>query len=235
MTMTCFSISIFIQLISFRFVTGLLDSHQDGRKKLSMYSIAKKIGLPATYVELRHQATHEELPSLSKLRTATQKSLRWIWDYYWLKLSVTTPSRPEETCTTYVRKIVEECDYEKREKMELNLRKWDERQLTAAVLEIQTTAENSSVLLRALQLQQRLLSDDGEPSSNERELAPDSPVKSLEDMKREMAEMENDLASEVTDATGGEDVKSTGNVANLSGKGWALWEGPWIPKPIGVV
>ena len=52
-----------------------------------MYSIAKTIGLPATYVELRHQATHEELPSLSKLRAGAQKALQWIWDYYWAALT----------------------------------------------------------------------------------------------------------------------------------------------------
>ncbi|TVY80687.1 Pre-rRNA-processing protein las1, partial [Lachnellula suecica] len=60
-----------------------------------MYSLAKTIGLPATYVELRHQATHEELPSLSKLRTATQKALRWIWDYYWANLTL-QPEAPAD-------------------------------------------------------------------------------------------------------------------------------------------
>ncbi|ORY71688.1 Las1-like-domain-containing protein [Pseudomassariella vexata] len=70
-----------------RFVTGLLDSHQDKQQKQSMYSVAKTIGLPATFVELRHQCTHEQLPSLLKLRSAAHKSLAWIWDYYWKHLS----------------------------------------------------------------------------------------------------------------------------------------------------
>ncbi|EGR52634.1 uncharacterized protein TRIREDRAFT_102383 [Trichoderma reesei QM6a] len=69
-----------------RFVTGLLDGHQDKLRKQSMYSIAKNIGLPATFVELRHQATHEQLPSLAKLRSAARKALDWIWDYYWKHL-----------------------------------------------------------------------------------------------------------------------------------------------------
>ncbi|KAI7924465.1 hypothetical protein M0657_004631 [Pyricularia oryzae] len=70
-----------------RFVTGLLDSHQDKAHKMSMYSVAKTIGLPATFVELRHQATHEQLPSLTRLRAGAQAGLVWIWDYYWKQLS----------------------------------------------------------------------------------------------------------------------------------------------------
>ncbi|KXJ93126.1 Las1-like-domain-containing protein [Microdochium bolleyi] len=69
-----------------RFVTGLLDSQQDKQKKQSMYSLAKTIGLPATFVELRHQATHEQLPSLLKLRSAARKALAWIWEFYWRDL-----------------------------------------------------------------------------------------------------------------------------------------------------
>ncbi|KAI6383665.1 hypothetical protein MCOR25_000114 [Pyricularia grisea] len=72
-----------------RFVTGLLDSHQDKAHKMSMYSVAKTIGLPATFVELRHQATHEQLPSLTRLRAGAQAGLVWIWDYYWKQLSAT--------------------------------------------------------------------------------------------------------------------------------------------------
>ncbi|KAK4219284.1 rRNA-processing protein las1 [Rhypophila decipiens] len=70
-----------------RFVTGLLDSQQNTVRKMSMYDLAKSVGLPATFVELRHQATHEELPSLIRLRTAAGKALDWIWEYYWRKLA----------------------------------------------------------------------------------------------------------------------------------------------------
>ncbi|KAK3373872.1 Las1-like-domain-containing protein [Lasiosphaeria ovina] len=69
-----------------RFVTGLLDSHQDKQRKMSMYGVAKSVGLPATFVELRHQATHEQLPSLTRLRAAARLALDWIWDYYWKHL-----------------------------------------------------------------------------------------------------------------------------------------------------
>jgi ribosomal biogenesis protein LAS1 len=53
---------------------------------MSMYDVAKAVGLPATFVELRHQATHEQLPSLTRLRAAARKALEWIWEYYWRHL-----------------------------------------------------------------------------------------------------------------------------------------------------
>ncbi|KAK0392400.1 hypothetical protein NLU13_1895 [Sarocladium strictum] len=76
-----------------RFVTGLLDGHQDKQRKQSMYAVAKTVGLPATFVELRHQSTHEQLPSLAKLRDAARKALDYIWDYYWKNLEQ-EPSQP---------------------------------------------------------------------------------------------------------------------------------------------
>lgn len=63
-----------------------------------MYSIAKNIGLPATYVELRHQATHEELPSLPILRAAAQRALVWIWSFYWKGIDVKTPTLDLSKC-----------------------------------------------------------------------------------------------------------------------------------------
>ena len=65
-----------MELIMFSFVTGLLDSHQDKARKISMYGVAKSVGLPATFVELRHQATHEQLPSLTRLRAAAGREDR---------------------------------------------------------------------------------------------------------------------------------------------------------------
>lgn len=51
-----------------------------------MYGIAKTIGLPAAFVELRHQGTHEPMPSLAQLRPAAARALVWIWEYYWKNL-----------------------------------------------------------------------------------------------------------------------------------------------------
>ncbi|CAD6577761.1 MAG: rRNA-processing protein las1 [Alectoria sarmentosa] len=65
------------------FVTGLLDSQQESKYKISMYTQAQKIGLPAVFVDLRHEATHGDMPNLTNLRSAAQRALEWLWDDYW--------------------------------------------------------------------------------------------------------------------------------------------------------
>lgn len=60
-----------------------------------MYGVAKIIGLPAAFVELRHQGTHEPMPSLAQLRPAAARALVWIWEYYWKNL----PEEEEERKT----------------------------------------------------------------------------------------------------------------------------------------
>ena len=52
-----------------------------------MYQKAVTLGLPATFVELRHEATHRDLPSLVVLRSAAQRSLEWLWQFYWVKVT----------------------------------------------------------------------------------------------------------------------------------------------------
>jgi len=78
------------RLTSRRFVTGILDAEQDTKYKLSMYAIAQQIGLPALFVDLRHEATHGEVPSLTNLRAAAQMATQWLWDDYWKTLEAGT-------------------------------------------------------------------------------------------------------------------------------------------------
>ena len=65
------------------FVTGLLDAEQDSKYKVSMYSKAQQIGLPALFVDIRHEAAHGEMPSLTNLREAAERAFEWLWDDYW--------------------------------------------------------------------------------------------------------------------------------------------------------
>ena len=53
-----------------RFVNGLVDPLQSGPHARSIAAIATQIGIPLSLVELRHAATHEELPSLVALQQA---------------------------------------------------------------------------------------------------------------------------------------------------------------------
>jgi ribosomal biogenesis protein LAS1 len=59
-----------------RLVNGLVDPLQSGTYARSILSIAAQIGLPAWFVELRHAATHEDLPSLELLRDGAKEVSR---------------------------------------------------------------------------------------------------------------------------------------------------------------
>jgi len=69
-----------------RFVNGLLDPAQKSHFAVSMLVLAKSLGLPASFVEIRHAASHEVLPSLVALRKACSRALDWLWSNYWIVL-----------------------------------------------------------------------------------------------------------------------------------------------------
>jgi ribosomal biogenesis protein LAS1 len=76
-----------------RFVTGFCDigRAREGRlEPSSMLEIAKHIGMPVEFVALRHEATHEELPSLPRLVQAVHAALQWLWQVYWSRLEEPT-------------------------------------------------------------------------------------------------------------------------------------------------
>lgn len=66
-----------------RFVNSIVDSYQTGGFAQSIAVIAQRIGLPLWFVELRHAATHEELPSLAVCREAAHYALQWLDDNFW--------------------------------------------------------------------------------------------------------------------------------------------------------
>jgi len=61
-----------------RLVNGLVDPLQSGVYARSITSIAAQLGLPGWLVEVRHAATHEELPSLEVLREAAQEVIFFL-------------------------------------------------------------------------------------------------------------------------------------------------------------
>ncbi|CDR46478.1 RHTO0S12e04962g1_1 [Rhodotorula toruloides] len=80
-----------------RFVNSLVDPLQTTYFARSIASLAQQIQLPLWFVELRHQATHENLPSLGVLRDAARQALDWLYTHYWsaaLSSSSTTSTTP---------------------------------------------------------------------------------------------------------------------------------------------
>lgn len=66
-----------------RLVNGIADSGQKGRTANSVAAITAAAGLPRALVDLRHEATHNELPSLPVLRLAAIQATAWLRETYW--------------------------------------------------------------------------------------------------------------------------------------------------------
>ena len=66
-----------------RFVNGLVDPLQQFSFARSIHDLAKQIDLPLKFVQIRHSATHDNLPSLTVLRQSTQEALDWLKMRYW--------------------------------------------------------------------------------------------------------------------------------------------------------
>ena len=76
-----------------RFVTGFCDIGRNRERALepsSMLVIARQIDMPDEFVALRHEATHEDLPSVQRLVAVCEQALEWLWRVYWSRL-------PDET------------------------------------------------------------------------------------------------------------------------------------------
>jgi ribosomal biogenesis protein LAS1 len=192
-----------------------------------MYSVAKSIGLPATYVELRHQATHEELPSLPKLRIATQKALGWIWDYYWANLR-DGEAVAGESCAVDVRKLIGEANEDAQTGMTKALvKRWGEDKVVEALMEIEVITRDTQLLLGISKVQ-GIIFHASEDHTQIQETGKD-----LDAVRAELEGMENDLES--TGISGETKTNNSLGVEDHGGKGWEMWEGHWTPQPIGVV
>lgn len=173
-----------------------------------MYSIAKNIGLPATFVELRHQATHEQLPSLAKLRSAARKALVWIWDYYWKHLG--EAEKAKDPCRELVLSYLREDDEASRQKTMRQLRQWDLECLQKTIAELQRTLPGNQAFLKCLKLSKDMAAMTAEEANN-----PDLKVGGMLEEEQE-PDLEPDHGSEPN-------------------TGWSRYSGAWRPKPIGVV
>jgi ribosomal biogenesis protein LAS1 len=67
-----------------QFVTGLCDTPQTKTTaRRSMYEVANDIGLPQSWVEVRHEITHGTMPELHILQKATEDAIEWLWNRFW--------------------------------------------------------------------------------------------------------------------------------------------------------
>ncbi|OCK74221.1 Las1-domain-containing protein [Lepidopterella palustris CBS 459.81] len=81
-----FSLRLLYAAAISRFVTGICDAVQGKQHRQSMHDVAVEYDLPARLVEMRHEATHRDLPSLIRLKAIAEESLNWLWGWYWVKI-----------------------------------------------------------------------------------------------------------------------------------------------------
>ena len=67
-----------------RLVNGIVDPMQQASRALSVKRLAQSVGMPMVLVELRHECTHNRMPSLDRLRAAADEALLWLHGHYWL-------------------------------------------------------------------------------------------------------------------------------------------------------
>lgn len=76
---------LILSIAVLRAVNLIVEPNQVGFYAEPVVVLAQKAGIPGWIVELRHEATHKLLPSLSVLRSAAQFLLKWYKENYWEK------------------------------------------------------------------------------------------------------------------------------------------------------
>jgi hypothetical protein len=77
------NLRLLYSIVIVRSVNGIVEPNQQSYFAQSISVIAERLGLPGWIVELRHDATHKQLPSLSVLRAAGEYLLNWYQQNYW--------------------------------------------------------------------------------------------------------------------------------------------------------
>ena len=118
--------------------------------------------------------------------------------------------------------------------METSLSGWEEDRLLGALVEIQGETDETEVLLRALQLHRSIANGMIKVGEKKDKQSLEKQSLDIEEVKNEMSRMEAELNQE--DDTESAPKESEMIVdADSGAKGWSKWEGPWVPKPIGVI
>ncbi|KAL8189209.1 hypothetical protein R6Q57_028775 [Mikania cordata] len=65
-----------------RLVNGIVEKTRK-KNEVSIGEAAEVIGIPRMLIDIRHECSHRELPSLKLVRLASTKALDWLKTYYW--------------------------------------------------------------------------------------------------------------------------------------------------------
>ncbi|TKY57128.1 Ribosomal biogenesis protein LAS1L [Spatholobus suberectus] len=77
-----------------RLVNGAVEKTR--KKEVASIAVAADaIGIPRMLIDIRHEGSHRELPSLKIVRSASVKALDWLKSYYWEPQSKAIPFQGE--------------------------------------------------------------------------------------------------------------------------------------------
>ncbi|XP_027113975.1 uncharacterized protein [Coffea arabica] len=65
-----------------RLVNGVIEKTRK-KTEVSIAEAAGAIGIPRMLIDIRHEGSHRDLPSLHLVRLASMKALDWLKEYYW--------------------------------------------------------------------------------------------------------------------------------------------------------
>lgn len=214
-----------------------------------MFSLAATVGIPASFVALRHQISHEPLPSLPVLRNACRRALMWIREHYWDRLLLTswssrhpTGSRrnaENEAAAAAIReRIVRALEGGEgaHDWTALVLGEGSSRTelpvLLLALDEVENGLRDLKALSKLTRLRRALLmqaerNGDATGSENVDEMEVDrEPLKDIDKAREKLESAKRQL-----DRMQQEDVEADVNLPAPTG--WIKHEGPWRPRPIG--
>ncbi|XP_042484833.1 uncharacterized protein LOC122065099 [Macadamia integrifolia] len=69
-------------MANMRLVNGVVEKTRK-RTQISIAEAADAIGIPRMLIDIRHEGSHRDLPSLQLVRLASLKALDWLRSYYW--------------------------------------------------------------------------------------------------------------------------------------------------------
>ncbi|KAL3818366.1 hypothetical protein ACJIZ3_004271 [Penstemon smallii] len=79
-----------------RLVNGVVEKTRK-KNEISIGEAADAIGLPRMLIDIRHEGSHRDLPSLQLVRLASKKALDWLKLYYWEPQEKEIPIQTNQT------------------------------------------------------------------------------------------------------------------------------------------
>lgn len=69
------------------------------KRETSIAVAADAIGIPRMLIDIRHEGSHRELPTITVLRSASVKALNWLKSYYWEPQKKAIPFQGDRTAS----------------------------------------------------------------------------------------------------------------------------------------